>query len=107
MPRLLCFSLLPVECMVFIKGNFLAAANHKHIMCLTTSFHDDFADSHDHTPFINPRRMREGYGSRSVCECVCVCLLSRQLLHTWLIRCKQGVIRLFTAFLMSELCGFR
>ncbi len=20
---------------------------------------------------INPRRMREGYGSRSVCECVC------------------------------------
>ena len=23
---------------------------------------------------INPRRMREGYGSRSVCECVCVCV---------------------------------
>ena len=23
---------------------------------------------------INPRRMREGYGSRSVCVCVCVCL---------------------------------
>ena len=24
---------------------------------------------------INPRRMREGYGSRLVCVCVCVCLL--------------------------------
>ena len=23
---------------------------------------------------INPRRMREGYGSRSVCLCVCVCV---------------------------------
>ena len=23
----------------------------------------------------NPRRMREGYGSRSVCVCECVCLL--------------------------------
>ena len=23
---------------------------------------------------INPRRMREGYGSRSVCVCVCVCV---------------------------------
>ena len=22
---------------------------------------------------ISPRRMHEGYGSRSVCECVCVC----------------------------------
>ena len=24
--------------------------------------------------FINPRRMREGYGSRFVCVCVCVCV---------------------------------
>ena len=23
---------------------------------------------------VNPRRMREGYGSRCVCVCVCVCL---------------------------------
>ena len=56
---------------------------------------------------IHPRRMREGYGSRSVCISVCVCLLSRQLLHTWLIQCKQGPNRLFTAFSRSKLCGFR
>ena len=62
------------------------------------NFFRDFFD------LINPRRMREGYGSSM---CVCVSLLSRQLLHTWLIRCKQGVIRLFTAFSRSELCGFR
>ena len=31
----------------------------------------------------NPRRMREGYGSHSLC--VCVCLSSRLLLHTWFI----------------------
>ena len=26
------------------------------------------------TGIFNPRRMREGYGSHSVCLCVCVCL---------------------------------
>ena len=28
-------------------------------------------------PIINPRRMREGYGSLFACVCVCVCLLPR------------------------------
>ena len=49
---------------------------------------------------INPQRMQ--LYSRSVC----VCLLSRQLLHTWFIRCKQGAIRLFTAFLKYECVNF-
>ena len=44
---------------------------------------------------INPRRMCEGYGSRSVSKCVCP--LPRQLLHTRFIRWKQ--IRLFMVFL--------
>ena len=49
---------------------------------------------------INPQRMQ-------LYSCsVCVCLLSRQLLHTWFIRCKQGAIRLFTAFLKYECVNF-
>ena len=38
----------------------------------------------------NPRRMRKWYGSHSVYVCVSVCLLLRQLLYTWFMRCKQG-----------------
>ena len=29
-------------------------------------------DGYDHN-LVNPRRMREGYGSRSVCVCLSVC----------------------------------
>jgi hypothetical protein len=44
---------------------------------------------------INPRRVREGYGSRSVCVCVCVsvCLLPRHRLHTSFGSFEYGVIR--------------
>ena len=52
--------------------------------------------------FINPRRMREGYGSRSVC----VCLLPRYQLHTWFVSLKYGVIRLLVASELYRLCGF-
>ena len=31
-------------------------------------------DPFTHTCIVNPRRMREGYGSHSVCLCVCVCV---------------------------------
>ena len=36
---------------------------------------------------INPRRMREGYGSRSVCVCMCVsvCLSVTTLTATYLV----------------------
>ena len=46
---------------------------------------------------INPRCMREDYGSRSVCECVCVCLLPCYLLHTSFLYLKYRVVRLLTA----------
>ena len=49
---------------------------------------------------INHQRMQ--LYSRSVY----VCLLSRQLLHTWFIQCKQGAIRLFTALLKYECVNF-
>ena len=49
--------------------------------------------------------MCKGYGSRSVCECVC--LLPCQLLHTSFIRWKSGVIRLSVLLSMYVLCGFR
>ena len=35
--------------------------------------------------FVNPRRMREGYGSRSVCVCVSVCLSVTALAATYLV----------------------
>ena len=40
---------------------------------------------------VNPRRMREGYGSRFVCECVCVSvttLAATYLVYTLKIRCR-------------------
>ena len=39
---------------------------------------------------INPRR-----NTRGKVVVLCVCVLPHQLLHTWLIRCKQVAIRLF------------
>ena len=48
---------------------------------------------------INPRRMREGYGSRSVCVCVCLCVCVcyhvRQLLHTDANKAPLGFSRHF------------
>ena len=35
--------------------------------------------------FINRRRMREGYGSRSVCVCTCVSMSVTGLLATYLV----------------------
>ena len=51
---------------------------------------------------INPQRMQ----LYSYSIVLCVCLLSRQLLHTWFIRCKQGAIRLFTTILKYECVDF-
>ena len=37
----------------------------------------------------NPRRMREGYGSRSVCVCVCVCVSVITPAATYLVNTMQ------------------
>ena len=55
-----------------------------------------------HHAIINPRRMREGYGGRSVCVSV-ISPAAMYLVTTM----QTSVIRLFTAFSRSELCGFR
>ena len=54
---------------------------------------------------INPRRMHEGYCSRSLCVSVCVsvtALAAKYLFYTL----KQGVIRLFVVATRYVLCGF-
>ena len=53
---------------------------------------------------INPRRMREGYGSRSVCVCVSVCLSATTLISFASPNCN--VIRFLMAFQTHDLCGF-
>ncbi len=52
---------------------------------------------------IDPRHMREGYCSHSVCKCVCI---PRYLLYTSFGSLKCDVIRFLTAFRLYELCGF-
>ena len=60
--------------------------------------------------FINPRRIREGYGSHSVCVCVSVCLSVTTLTATNIV-CESklhcDVIRFLMAFQTRDLCGFR
>ena len=60
--------------------------------------------------FINPRRMHEGYSSRSVCEwvslSVCVCFRASCYIPVF-IRWKQGAIRLFVVDTIYALFEFR
>ena len=65
---------------------------------------------------VNPRRMREGYGSRSVCVCVCVslCVSVTALAATYLVyksqvRCYKvpyGVVNVCIVWiLLKMLCS--
>ena len=60
---------------------------------------------------INPQRMREGYGSQSVCVCVCVylsvtTLTATHLIFTSIVRCLRvlyGVFQICNVWLLLKI----